>query len=91
MDMPTPDAPATGTDTDDHPILVRIAGLLDCAPASFYEAAPTSQPKDTSQLIQTWLAISSPEGRGAVFAFAREVLRAEKIRSYALKDTNAAQ
>ena len=75
MDMPTPNV--TATDARDHATLTRIAGLLGCSTDRFFEVAPTSRPKDTSQLIQTWLAIKSSEGRDAVFAFATEILRSE--------------
>ena len=57
--------------------------MLGCSQDSFFEQSTAGYPKDASLLIQTWLAIRSPEGRDAVFAFARETLRADKLQNEA--------
>ncbi|MCJ2092624.1 hypothetical protein MKK67_08935 [Methylobacterium sp. J-072] len=77
MDMPTPKGLDTEPDTNNDATLARLARTLGCKPDRFFDVARTGKEKDTSELIHVWLAIRSPEGRDAVFAFAREVLHSE--------------
>ncbi|MCJ2121100.1 hypothetical protein [Methylobacterium sp. J-077] len=78
MDMPTPKGLDAMSDIHTQATLARVAQVLGCSPESFFEFAPVNAPRDTSQLIQIWLAVRSPKGREAIFAFAREILRSEK-------------
>ncbi|MCJ2137368.1 hypothetical protein MKK69_25545 [Methylobacterium sp. J-026] len=82
MDMSTPKEMAMTSAACDHATLARVAQVLGCSPDHFYEPTPAGTPRGTSHLIQMWLAISSQEGRDAVFAFAREVLQSEKSSSH---------
>ncbi|MCJ2083771.1 hypothetical protein [Methylobacterium sp. J-090] len=78
MDMPTPEWLAPTPDDSDCETLARIAQVLGCPLDCFFEPSGASYPKDAARLIQTWVAISSPDKRHAVFVFALEMLRAEK-------------
>ena len=77
MDMATPKGLDIEPDTSKSATLARLAQALGCSPDRFVQQAPAVTAKDTSQLIQMWVAIKTPEGREAVFAFVREVLRSE--------------
>jgi hypothetical protein len=78
MDMPTPKGTDMAPEVSGSETLAQLALMLGCSPDSFFEQSNAGYTKDASLLIQTWLAIKSPKGRDAVFAFAREMLRAEK-------------
>lgn len=77
MDMPTPTGLATEHDTPHVATLARLAQALGCTPDRFLNEARADTEKDTTQLIQMWLAIRSPAGREAVFAFVSKILRSE--------------
>lgn len=81
MDMPTPTGLGTKRDTPNVATLARLAQVLGCTPDRFFNEVHAGTGKDTAQLIQMWLAIRSPEGREAVFAFVTEVLRSETRES----------
>ncbi|MCJ2060578.1 hypothetical protein MKL09_29135 [Methylobacterium sp. J-048] len=80
--MATPKGLDSEPDTFKSATLARLAKALGCSQDRFSEEAPAATAKDTSQLIQMWLAIKAPEGREAVFAFVREVLRSEAQKRY---------
>lgn len=78
MDMPTPKGTGLAPEVSGGDKLAQIAQMLGCSSECFFEQSNAAYPKDASLLIQTWLAIRSPKGRDAVFAFAREMLRSDK-------------
>ena len=81
MDMPTPKGTDLASEVSGSKKLAQLAKMLGCSTKSFFEQSTAGYPKDASLLIQTWLAIKSPKRRDAVFAFAREMLRSEKMQN----------
>lgn len=81
--MLTPKGTGLAPEVSGSEKLAQIAQMLGCSPDSLFEQSTAGYPKDASLLIQTWLGIKSPKGRDAVFAFAREMLRAEKLQNEA--------
>ncbi|MCJ2035967.1 hypothetical protein [Methylobacterium sp. J-068] len=81
MDMPTPEGMIPTRDVSNRETLARIAQVLGCSVECFFEPSDAVYSKDAARLIQTWLAIRSPKARNAVFAFACEMLRADKGKS----------
>ena len=81
MDMPTPKGTNLAPEVSGSKKLAQLAQMLGCSAKSFFEQSNAGYPRDASLLIQTWLAIKSPKRRDAVFAFAREMLRSEKMQN----------
>ena len=79
MDMPTLHILDSITDRNSLEKLDTLAQALGCSTDLFFDAPGQPTTGDTAQLLQMWIAIRSPEGRQAVFACAREVLKAQSV------------